>query len=150
MGDEKRSSLFDKLRKMVPPVPEPVTRNEEMLPNEQITFGRGVRYHQDVLKKLPKGRHKFYLVGEPGNREDSDAVMVCVDFKGELTKVAYLPSGEFKTKFFQELSLRLANQGTYLACNGTVENFKDEVGVQLELPKWQWLKARLRSSDTPS
>jgi len=150
MGEEKSSSLFGKLLKLIPTPPEPVERNEEIVPNETIVFGRGVRYHQDVLKKLPKARRKFYLVGEPANQADPEAVMVCVDVRGELVKVAYLPAGEYKTKFFQELSLRLAGQGIYLTCNGTVESFKDEVGVQLELPKWQWLKERLRSPDVPS
>ncbi|MDY7555813.1 hypothetical protein [Cryobacterium sp. 10C3] len=104
---------------------------------------RGVTYNQVNIKAIGKGKHKFALVAEPTNKADRDAVMVCAIVKQGLAKVGYLPAGEYKTEHFQALAARLESEKVLLVSNGKVEKIEGGLGVQLQLPKWQWLKERL-------
>jgi len=139
--------LLKALFTMPPPaaqVTQQTTHKEELLPGEEKTYVRGVTFNKDVVNKIPKGNQKFYLVAEPSNKADSHAVQVCIYLDGALAKVGYLPAGEYKTEHFQKLALQEDAKGVLLVVAGRTRPFDGGVGVEVDLPKWQWLKARLK------
>ena len=121
---------------------------QELVPNEQTTFVKDVSKHQGNLKLAGKKRQPYALVPEPSNPEYDDAVMVCAILRDGLYHVGYLRSGEFKTEHFKELGLRLEQEKTLLVAMGYTEPYVTDaglkmLGLRLEIPRWQWLKARL-------
>ncbi len=82
-------------------------------------------------------------MGDAENKFDKHAVKVCAITPMGLATVGFLPAGDYKTEHFQTLALALEQREVLLVTNGLIEAYDGGLGVRVQLPKWEWLKARL-------